>query len=116
MRAGNTFGKRQFKCPYGVAVDRQSGNVLVADSESHQVFEFSGANGNFVRYTLTASADGCHRPCGLAVGPDCGTLVVTESSDPEDRRANVQAYRLHEGTPGGADFEQVWGFRTESAV
>jgi len=112
LRAGNTFGQCQFQCPYGVSVDRQTGNVLVADADTNRVFEFCGPTGRFVRYTLTAAADGCRRPCGLAVGPECGTLVVTESADSDDGRANVRAYRLH----GDANVEQVWTFRTESAV
>jgi len=119
LRVGNAFGQRQFQCPYGVSVDRQSGNVLVADADTNRVFEFSGATGRFVRYALTAAADGCRRPCGLAVGPVCGTLVVTESADPDDGQANVRAYRLYEGLPvpsADGSVEQVWTFRTESAV
>ena len=113
--AGNAFGQRQFQCPYGVSVDRRSGNVLVADADANRVFEFSGSTGRFVRYVLTAAADGCRRPCGVAVGPDCGTLVVAESADPDDRQANIRAFRLYEGVDmTGA--EQIWTYRTESAV
>ena len=101
MYAGNAFGQRQFQCPYGVSVDRHSGNVLVADADSNRVFEFSGPTGRFVRYALTSTADGCRRPCGLAVGPECGTLVITESADPDDGQANVRAYRLY--SSGHAD-------------
>ena len=114
MRAGNAFGQRQFQCPYGVAVDRQTGNVLVADADTSRVFEFCGPSGRFLRYTLTAAADHCRRPTGLAVGPDCGTLVVTESADPDHGHANVRAYRLHDDS--GGSLEQVWTYRAESAV
>jgi len=98
-----------------VSVDYKSGNVLVADADTNRVFEFSGATGRFFRYTLTAAADGCRRPSGLAVGPQCGTLVVTESASDSGQAANVRAYRLHEGVMT-SDVEQVWTFRTESAV
>jgi len=110
IRAGNAFGQRQFQCPYGVSVDRRSGNVLVADADTNRVFEFTGATGRFVRYALTSAADACRRPSGLAVGPDCGTLVVTESADPDDGRANVRAFRLHDAG------EAVWAYRTQSTV
>ena len=96
-----------------MAVDGRTGNVLVADADAHRVFEFCGPTGRFVRYALTSAADRCRRPSGLAVGPDCGTLVVAESADPDDGRANVRAYRLHDGTSG---VEQVWSLRTESTV
>jgi len=110
--AGNAFGQRQFQCPYGVCVDSHASSVLVADADANRVFEFNGSSGRFVRYALTASADACRRPSGLAVGPECGTLVVTEAADLDDGRSNVQAYRLHDGA---GQIEQVWT-RTESTV
>ena len=144
MIAGNAFGQRQFQCPYGVTVDPFSRNILVADYETHRVFEFDGSgSGRFLRYALTYG-DGCRGPCGVAVGPDCGTLVVAESSgdvfagsgmtpaaaaQTTSWTANVKAYRLHEGSASSTDesqtggrqqqavvFEQVWNFKTESAV
>jgi len=110
--AGNAFGQRQFQCPYGVTVDRRSGNILVADADTNRVFEFSGPTGRFIRYAVTSSADGCRRPCGLAAGPDCGTLVVTEGADPDDGCASVRAYRLYDAV----NVEQVWTLGTESVI
>ena len=149
---GNAFGQRQFQCPYGVTVDPFSRNILVADYDTHRIFEFDNAvgssssasstEGNFVRYALTGS-DGCRGPCGLAVGPECGTLVVAESGDavgstvagtstPQTAGvatswpANVKAYSMHVtdasanqelGKAGDQPIvERVWTFKTESAV
>jgi NHL repeat len=137
---GNAFGQRQFQCPYGVTVDPFSRNILVADFDTHRIFQFDGNSGKFLRYALTGG-DGCRGPCGVAVGPDCGMLVVTESSGDTFGNtgvatqqqqpmaswpANVKAYQLHEveiaAKFADADVrkpvvaEQVWNFKTESAV
>jgi DNA-binding beta-propeller fold protein YncE len=128
-----------------VTVDPFSRNILVADYDTHRIFQFDGNSGKFLRYALTGG-DGCRGPCGVAVGPDCGTMVVTESSadafgniattgavtQQQQQQfaswpANVKAYRLHEvenaavfpdaaGARKPAVVEQVWNFKTESTV
>lgn len=109
--SGNGFGQRQFQCPYGVCLDPGSQELLVADSLSNRVFAFR-SDGKFQRYLLTANADGCLNPCGIAVGP-CGTLVVTEANPDY---GNVKAFALYESVDGNHNIEGLWSSRTESAI
>ena len=71
----------QFNRPTGVAVDRQSGHIVVADCDNHRVQVFT-SDGSFVRaFGIEGHDDGeFNRPFGVAVDPQHGHIVVSDTA------------------------------------
>ena len=70
----------QFNRPTGVAVDRQSGHIVVADCDNHRVQVFT-SDGSFVRaFGIEGHDDGeFNRPFGVAIDPRNGDIVVADT-------------------------------------
>lgn len=77
---GSTDG--QFSSPFGVAVNTNTGDVYVADTNNHHIQQFD-ASGTFIRKWGSFGADNGEfsSPQGVAVDPNTGNVYVADTNN-----------------------------------
>lgn len=72
-------GNGEFQYPFDVAVNPDSGNVYVADTDNHRIQEFNSQGGFVSTFGSRGTGNGQFRsPFGVAVNPDFGNVYVAD--------------------------------------